>query len=100
MLLASSFIGMETISKHLSTVQAIAFITVLISTSIASMLVTKKLFFNFLVNGGSMGLYAYILHIILNFFLAPNWIGNIWLFIGYIAGGFIGGILREIERRY
>jgi hypothetical protein len=64
------------------------------------MLVTKRLMFNHLVNGGSMGLYAYILHLLLNLWLAPNWVGNIWLFIGYIAGGFAGGILRMIERRY
>ena len=99
-LLLSSFIGMEIISSHLTTMQIIAFITVLLSTTYASMLVTKRLMINQLVNGGSLGLYSYILHVLLSLWLAPNWVGNIWLFIGFIAGGFSGGILRIIERKY
>ena len=100
LLLVLSFIGMETYSNYLSAIQIIAFLTVLFSTTLASMLVTKRLLFNYLVNGGSVGLYAYILSVVLNLWLAPNWVGNIWLFVGYIAGGFTGGVLRIIERKY
>jgi putative membrane protein (TIGR04086 family) len=67
----------------------------ILSGTVASYLLTKRMADRHLITGGIIGLYSYIVYVLISFLGITNQFEEMWVFLGYLLGGFLGGRLGE-----
>lgn len=67
----------------------------ILSGAIPSYLLTKNITERHLLTGAIIGLYSYIVYVLFSFFGITNQFEEMWVFLGYLLGGFLGGRLGE-----
>jgi len=67
----------------------------ILSGAIPSYILTKRIAERHLLTGAIIGLYSYIVYVLLSFFGITNQFEEMWVFLGYLMGGFLGGRLGE-----
>ena len=90
-----SFIEFEVPILVLST---FAFVSIFIGAVIAAFLVAGKANTHYVRIGLMTGLFSFLVYGVLVSFIFSDKTGGVWLVIGFVLGGCIGGILRRSER--
>jgi putative membrane protein (TIGR04086 family) len=67
----------------------------ILSGAIPSYILTKNLAEKHILTGAVIGLYSYIIYVLLTFFGVTNPFEEMWVFLGYLLGGLLGGRLGE-----
>jgi len=67
----------------------------ILSGTIPSYILTKRIAERHLLTGAIIGLYSYLVYVLLSFFGITNQFEEMWVFLGYLMGGFLGGRLGE-----
>jgi len=65
------------------------------SDAVAGFLLTRRLKENHMIIGGVMGIFSYLLYVLLSFFGFMSQADDVWIFLGYLLGGLLGGRLGE-----
>lgn len=67
----------------------------ILSGTVPSYLLTKRMADRHILTGAIIGLYSYIVYVLLSFLGITNQFEEMWVFLGYLLGGFLGGRLGE-----
>jgi len=90
-----SFIEFEVPVSVLST---FAFLSIFSGAIIAGFLVAGRANTHYIRVGVMSGLFSFLVHGLMVTFIFGDKTGGVWLVIGFVIGGCIGGILRRRER--
>jgi len=65
------------------------------SGAVAGFLLTRRRRHTHMLTGAVLGLYSYILYVVMSFFGFRGGVEDLWIFLGYLIGGLLGGRLGE-----
>jgi len=68
------------------------------SCASAGFLLTRNMSGKHMLSGGVLGFYSYILYALLSFFGFTIEVEDLWILLGYVMGGLLGGRLGERGR--
>ena len=63
--------------------------------AVPSYLLTKGMKERHMLTGAIIGLYSYIIYVLLTFLGVTSQVEEMWVFLGFLLGGFLGGRLGE-----
>jgi putative membrane protein (TIGR04086 family) len=72
-----------------------SWVITILAGAISSYLLTKGKTEKHLLTGAIIGLHSYIVYVLLTFVGITNQFEEMWVFMGYLLGGFLGGRLGE-----
>ncbi len=67
----------------------------ILAGTVPSYLLTKRMADRHVLTGAIIGLHSYIVYVLLSFLGITNQFEEMWVFLGYLLGGFLGGRLGE-----